>query len=243
MRFLKKAKKSVTRLPFLNPNRGSAMPITIPFRAFSLIENVKATFARRKPADDAIGLEIQRVLTLLEPLPLLTGRFLKKGHAITRYIEPALRTGNVSTASLLEAIAPVIHALPWRYSYPPRQDAPELGRNIAFAEIIGPEAPFQSDSVCLGLTLIGPETVYPPHRHPAIELYYVVGGTATWTLNGIAHDNPPGTYILHPSQGIHAMQTHAEPLLAVYTWSGSDVRTTSVYTHPALPDEDEHIFS
>jgi gentisate 1,2-dioxygenase len=105
-----------------------------------------------------------------------------------------------------------------------------LGQNIAFAEIVGPAAPFRSDSVCLGLTLIGPETLYPAHRHPAIELYYVVAGIATWTLVGVSQDNPPGTFILHPSQAIHAMRTHAEPLLAIYSWSGSDVRTTSVYT-------------
>jgi len=106
-----------------------------------------------------------------------------------------------------------------------------LGQNIAFAEIIGPAAPFRSDSVCLGLTLIGPETLYPVHRHPAIELYYVVAGIATWTLDGLSQDHPPGTFILHPSQAIHAMRTHAEPLLAIYSWSGSDVRTSSVYTN------------
>jgi hypothetical protein len=52
----------------------------------------------------------------------------------------------------------------------------------------------------------------------------------------VAHDYPPGAFILHPSQAIHAMQTHAEPLLAIYTWSGADVRTASVYTpSPAHP--------
>jgi quercetin dioxygenase-like cupin family protein len=197
----------------------------------SLIISVRTTFARRKSADDAVGREIETVISLLEPLPPLAGRFFKNNHAANRHIKAALAGGNESTAALLDAISPVIRFLPWRYSYPTRDDAPDLGQNIAFAEIIGPEAPFRSDNVCLGLTLIGPETLYPAHRHPATELYHVVAGTATWTLDGVSHNYPPGTFILHPSQAIHAMRTHAEPLLAIYSWSGSDVRTTSVYTN------------
>ena len=197
----------------------------------SLIASVRTAFARRKPADDAVGREIQRVVSLLEPLPSLTGEFPKNTHAATRHIKAALQAGNKSTTALLDVIGPVIRFLPWRYSYPPRDDAPDLGRDIAFAEIVGPAAPFRSDNVCLGLTLIGPKTLYPAHRHPAIELYHVVAGTATWTLDGVSHDHPPGTFILHPSQAVHAMRTHAEPFLAIYSWSGSDVRTTSVYTN------------
>jgi hypothetical protein len=138
--------------------------------------------------------------------------------------------GSNLTSDLLAAIRPVAFDLPWRYSYATRDDAPGLEDNMAFAEIIGPEAPFKSSSVCLGLTLIGPETLYPSHEHPAIELYYVAAGTATWIANGIPGLNPPGTFILHPSQIVHAMQTHREPLLAVYSWSGEDVKTLSAYT-------------
>jgi hypothetical protein len=197
----------------------------------SLLASIKTVFGQRQPTDDAVGREIRNVLSLLEPLPALSGRFTGNDHATTRHIEAALKAGDKSTASLLDQIRPVIPFLPWRYSYPARADAPSLGLNIAFAEMIGPKAPFHSESVCLGLTLIGPETLYPDHRHPAIELYYVAAGLATWTLDGISRDQPPGAYILHPSQAVHAMRTHAEPLLAIYSWSGSDVQTTSVYTN------------
>jgi mannose-6-phosphate isomerase-like protein (cupin superfamily) len=202
----------------------------------SLLAAIRGTLAGRKPADDAVGRELQRVVSWLEPLPPLTGVFSRNQHAATRHIKAALQAGNESTAALLDAVSPVIRLLPWRYSYPPREDTPELGQNIAFAEIIGPAAPFHSDSVCLGLTLLGPETLYPAHRHPAVELYYVVAGTATWTLDGVSHEPPPGTFILHPTQAVHAMRTHAEPLLAVYSWTGADVRTPSVYIQSAKPE-------
>jgi mannose-6-phosphate isomerase-like protein (cupin superfamily) len=215
------------------------MPANNSSRVRSLIASVKAALASRESADDAVGREIQKVLSLLGSLPLLTGSFRRNSHPATRHIDAALKAGNESTAALLNSIRPVAHFLPWRYNYPPREDAPKLGQNIAFAEIIGPEAPFRSGSVCLGLTLIGPETLYPAHRHPAIELYFVAAGTACWTLDGVSRDNPPGTFILHPSQAIHAMRTRAEPLLALYSWSGPDVRATSVYTRSVPSDGTE----
>lgn len=198
-------------------------------RISALISAIRASYSQRPPGDDAVASEIKTVLSLLDVLPSLTGKFAKNGHAVTRHADAALQAGNESTAALVESIRPVIDYLPWRYSYPLREDAPDLGQRIAFAEIIGPEAPFRSDTVCLGLTLIAPQTLYPAHRHPAIELYYVVAGTSAWTLNKVTQEHPPGTYILHPSQAVHAMRAHAQPLLAVYSWNG-DVRTTSVYT-------------
>jgi hypothetical protein len=196
----------------------------------NLIGAIQTHFQRHKATDDAVGKEIARVFSLLEPLPLLQGTFPRSSHPSTRHLDAAFKAGSTLTSDLLAAIRPVAFDLPWRYSYAKRDDAPGLEDNMAFAEIIGPKAPFKSSSVCLGLTLIGPETLYPSHAHPAIELYYVAAGTATWIADGIPSRNPPGAYILHPSQIVHAMQTHREPLLAVYSWSGEDVKTLSAYT-------------
>lgn len=195
-----------------------------------LTDAIQRVFQGRSTQRDVLGGEIARVVSLLEPRPPLTGTFTRNTHPCTRHLEAALRAGSAGTADLLALIAPVAYDLPWRYSYAKRDDAPGIENNIAFAEIIGPEAPFKSLQVCLGLTLIGPETLYPVHLHPAIEIYYVAAGTATWTADGVASENPPGTFILHPSNVVHAMQTHREPLLAVYSWSGEDVVTLSAYT-------------
>lgn len=197
---------------------------------FDLLGIIRNHLQRRGVTGDAIGKEAAKVLSLLEPLPPLEGAFLRSSHPSTRHLDAAFGAGNASTADLLAAIRLVAFDLPWRYSYAKRDDTPGLGDNMAFAEIVGPEAPFKSQSVCIGLTLIGPETLYPSHAHPAIELYYVAAGTAAWIANGISSRNPPGAFILHSSQTVHAMQTYREPLLAVYSWSGEDVRTLSAYT-------------
>jgi mannose-6-phosphate isomerase-like protein (cupin superfamily) len=195
-----------------------------------LIAAIRLRLHQRAVTVDDVGQEAARVLTLLDPLPVLTGTFPKNEHPSTRYLETAFATSNDTTDDLLATVRDVAFHLPWRYSYAKRSDAPGLENKMAFAEIIGPEAPYVSEGVCLGLTLIGPSTFYPPHWHPATELYYVVAGEATWTANGVSLRNPAGTFILHGSKVVHAMQTDQEPLLAVYTWSGEDIRSSSVYT-------------
>ncbi|MDD5348973.1 MAG: dimethylsulfonioproprionate lyase family protein [Chthoniobacteraceae bacterium] len=206
---------------------------SIPFSAWlSLIGLMEAHFRRGLAGRDAVSEEIARVLALLEPLPPLSGPFPRNRQPATRHLEAAFQAGSAATADLLATIRPVASHLPWRYSYTKRKDAPGIGRNIAFAELVGPKAPFQSDRVCLGLTLIGPGTLYPAHAHPAVELYYVVAGMAEWTAGENAQRPAPGAFVLHPSQVVHSMRTDAEPLLAVYSWSGDDVKTLSAYTSP-----------
>jgi mannose-6-phosphate isomerase-like protein (cupin superfamily) len=194
-----------------------------------LIATIRVHLQRRAATEDAVGREAAKVLSLLEPPPPLDGRFSGSRHPSTRHLNAALNAGDASTAALLAAVRPIAFDLPWRYSYAKRDDSPGLEDNVSFAEIIGPDAPFKSQQVCLGLTLIGPATLYPSHVHPAIELYYVASGTAAWIANGVTSLHSPGAFILHPSQVVHAMQTRQAPLLAVYSWSGEDVKTPSTY--------------
>jgi quercetin dioxygenase-like cupin family protein len=126
------------------------------------------------------------------------------------------------------ALRPIGNLLPWRYGYSARPDAPGLETAMGWAEIIGPQAPIHSDQFCFGLTLIAPQTYYPPHRHPAVELYQVLIGHAAWTLGSATDIQPPGTIILHASGVVHAMRTGDEPLLAIYSWTG-DIVSPSVW--------------
>ncbi|HVJ06658.1 MAG TPA: dimethylsulfonioproprionate lyase family protein, partial [Candidatus Saccharimonadales bacterium] len=152
-----------------------------------LVDVIKARFAERAAVNDAIGQESALVLSLLQPLPPFSGTFSPSRHPAIRHLDAALRPGDSSDPSILEAIHVIAFNLPWQYAYPERADSPRLQEKIAFAEIIGPDAPFRSDHVCLGVTLIGPDTFYPPHRHPATELYLVVAGEATWTAGKASH--------------------------------------------------------
>jgi len=181
-------------------------------------------------ASPEVEQEIQQLQRLFAPLPTLTGNLQESDHAILNSYSDIIVPTDLATRRLFDAIIPALSILPWTYSYAPRSDAPDLKDRIAFAEIIGPDAPYHSDHIGFGLTLIAPYTLYPLHWHPAVELYHVVAGSAQWTLGNVERTLPPGTFILHPSRAVHAMRTGKEPLLAVYTWSGADIVTTSQYT-------------
>jgi hypothetical protein len=195
-----------------------------------LIEVIQIHLQQRALNPDDAGREAAKVLSLMNPLPLLEGTFTRSNHPSTCYLDAAFAAGNAATQALIAAIRPIALDFPWRYSYAKRDDAPGLEDRMAFAEIIGPEAPFKSQNLCIGLTLIGPKTFYPPHAHPAIELYLVAAGTAIWTAGENSGSNGPGAFVLHSSRIVHAMRTQGEPLLAVYSWSGKDVESLSTYT-------------
>lgn len=194
---------------------------------FDVIAAAQLVYSGRAGVDDPVGRLTGELLR--QNLPALTGSFPPSKFPITAHIAEALRHSSPVTRPFLDAVAPALPFLPWKYNYEPRADLPDLGLKMAWGEIIGPEAPFVSDRFCLGLTLIAPKSFYPLHRHPATELYWVVSGTAEWTLEGKVTRRAPGSFILHDSNAVHAMRTFDEPLLALYSWSGPDVVTLSSY--------------
>lgn len=184
---------------------------------------------RPRAGDDGdIRAERARVTAALDRLSGEVSPQPASRHPLTRFLPAAIEAARAATPDLAAALAEVGDRLPWRYGYDARGDRPGLESRMGWAEIVGPLAPFVSDEVCLGLTLIGPETHYPAHRHPAIELYDVVAGHPEWVVEGVVHRPGPGEAILHPSAAVHAMRATDGPLLAVYSWTG-DVVSPSVW--------------
>ncbi|MCH8522906.1 dimethylsulfonioproprionate lyase family protein [Glycocaulis sp.] len=73
-----------------------------------------------------------------------------------------------------------------------------------------------------GITLIGPQTYYDWHQHPAVETYACLSPESKWGLNHAPlTKRPVGTVILHPSNAPHAMETGEYPLLAPWLWTGN----------------------
>ena len=178
-------------------------------------------------SDSDIGKELQRIFAY--EIPKQVEDFKPSESPLLKFTDSALVNGNKKTNDFLELLKPVMSYLPWKYNYEEREDKPELGARIGWAELIGPEAPYKTEEFCLGFTLIAPDTVYPEHNHPATELYHVLSGNAFWTLDGNRKKRTPGELILHPSMHSHLMETKEETLLALYTWTGSDVVTLSEY--------------
>jgi len=202
--------------------------VSVNRQILSMVEAMRQVLSELSPPDPAAQAELSRALVFLKELPPVTGTFPLNNHPSGQALREAKWSAAVPS-SLLESFLSVARFLPWEYRYAERADAPGLGGRMGFAEVIGPASPIHSDTICLGWTFISPRTLYPLHLHPAIELYYVVSGKAAWTLEGTVQDRAPGSFILHPSNTLHAMETRDEPLLAVYVWTGTDIETTSAY--------------
>lgn len=152
-------------------------------------------------------------------------------------LETALALAERTAPDLAESLRPVAADLPWRSGYAARPDAPGLERGLKWAELIGPVAPWRSNSVCLGLLLLAPGLFYPPHRHRAVEVYTLLVGETTWTVGSATRRLRPGDIVLHRSGEAHAMRAGADPLLAIYTWTG-DVETASTWCEDATNPKD-----
>ncbi len=173
-------------------------------------------FAQHSPYALTVEQELNRVLDKLCKAPLMQGMFQASRHAIMEHIGATLLHETTRTKSLLETITPIAPFLPWRHADGDSGTLSRSSRRAAMADIIGPLAPFRSNIVSLGLTLIAPNTLCPSHHHSDPELAHVVTGSATWVINGRPLRCQAGTFIATPSQAVHAAHTEHEPLLAIY---------------------------
>jgi hypothetical protein len=138
-------------------------------------------------------------------------------------------TSPAACAPVLEAIAAAAPTLAWRQTYTERDVGSDFLANYAWTEILGSSGPVDAQRIAAGLLLLGPETLYPRHRHRAEEIYLPLSGTAEWQQGDrIWRERRPGALIHHRSEESHAMRTAANPLLAVYVWRANDAAGTDL---------------
>jgi mannose-6-phosphate isomerase-like protein (cupin superfamily) len=93
--------------------------------------------------------------------------------------------------------------------------------NYGYADIISRRGLIFDHAFALGFLVLGPHTEYPPHNHPAAELYYTVSGTARWWQTGQKWtQRKTDTFVYHPSSVAHAMCTDGQPVCLLYAWWG-----------------------
>jgi len=73
--------------------------------------------------------------------------------------------------------------------------------------------------VLMGMLELAPRATYPAHKHPSPEIYYVMSGTAKWTVGEETFTAGPGTAIYHPPNTLHRMVNSSDEVLrTVYLW-------------------------
>ncbi len=75
--------------------------------------------------------------------------------------------------------------------------------------------------IAVGMILISPDCLYPPHNHLAAEIYVPISGRAEWwSAESDWQIQEPGTPIYHRPWLSHGTRTLDEPLLALFGWLG-----------------------
>ena len=98
---------------------------------------------------------------------------------------------------------------------------PGWAHSAAAAELLGPDGSITGpDSERFGLFFLNPGVTYPDHWHDADEFYFVLAGSAAWTVGDETTCSSAGSYIRTPSQAVHRIITDDEPVLTVWGWSG-----------------------
>ncbi|HZD66031.1 MAG TPA: dimethylsulfonioproprionate lyase family protein, partial [Acidimicrobiales bacterium] len=157
--------------------------------------------------------------------------------AVCRHWDAALADPPLGFAALASCLRGLRPALAWTQTGTYRRNPPSPGFLDAYghATIAGPpEEPsplLVAPTVRSGVLLLGPHTSYPPHRHPAEEVYLPLG-PAQWRRGWEPWRGEPGGALVHHRPSVaHAIRTGDRPLLAVYAWCG-DVTTPSRLTAP-----------
>lgn len=112
-------------------------------------------------------------------------------------------------------------SLRWGQTYGAGDFGAAFLRDYGWLEVFGSRGHFAHEEIAGGLLLLGPETLYPDHRHRAEEIYLPLTGGTGWRMaDGPFLMREAGAIVHHASNVPHAMRTGAEPLLALYLWRG-----------------------
>ena len=78
----------------------------------------------------------------------------------------------------------------------------------------------RGENAFLGQLWLAPNAAVPEHQDPTEEYLYILSGTGTLTLDGIAHDVGPGHVIYMPANATVSYQNGASPMEAIQVFAG-----------------------
>lgn len=131
-----------------------------------------------------------------------------------------------AVARFATALRQLTPSLRWRQNPNYRQAPPsdDFLANYGYVEICGSYGLIAAE-IRFGVLVLGPGTCYPPHRHPAEEIYIPLGrgswqrGEADVTADRWV-EQPAGKVIHHPPFVPHATRGLDHALAAIYLWRG-----------------------
>lgn len=137
---------------------------------------------------------------------------------------PAIMSVPDPLAAVAGAIGAAMPLFRWRQN--PNYNFGNMGAafmaGYGYVEFAGPkDALFHAASIRVGLLVLGSHLHYPPHAHPAEEVYHPLTDGAAWRRGSEPWRKvPAGQAIHHPPMLVHETRAGETTLLALYGWIG-----------------------
>ncbi|MBK0397661.1 cupin domain-containing protein [Limibaculum sp. M0105] len=120
----------------------------------------------------------------------------------------------------LQGLAP---QLEWRQSYKRSPQMESYLKGYGYIEFLGQRGHYAPAGAAFGIGVIGPDCLYPTHRHGPEEIYLPIAGSAEWSYDH-------GPWIRHGAGSVvhtrpwqwHALRTGTETVVLLYAWLGGD---------------------
>ena len=153
-------------------------------------------------------------------------------HPSTSFISLTETTASPATTKLVQDIDRYKSHMLWEQSYGKTDSeiSQQMLDGYSFAELVGYNGPFVSRSIRCGFGVWGPYIDYPSHHHEAEEIYFVLGGSATFKLAGNAPIKATSDEVVKvQSNQVHSFSTKDHPVLLLYLWKAGDLRQKSEF--------------
>lgn len=134
------------------------------------------------------------------------------------YIPAALKAASTvqSVKALTAAFQELEPEIAWSARADRQTDDPNFPNAHATGMIIGDGGLEARNDLRMGASLLAPETFYPNHQHPPEEVYIALS-PGNWRQEAGPWNEPGiGGLVYNPPNIIHAMQSGASPLLAIW---------------------------
>jgi hypothetical protein len=145
---------------------------------------------------------------------------------VCRHLAWALGQARGEASCFVASLERLLPVLCWTQNPSYRREPPSAGflDRYGYAVVAGPEngarALARHPHLAFGLLLLGPQTTYPAHEHPASEIYVPLG-PAEWMMGEEPFaPREAGAVIVHNPGIVHATRTGSAPLAALYLWAG-----------------------
>ena len=129
--------------------------------------------------------------------------------------------GSRETMPLIRAIKNHANEANWLQTYATSEVGEDFSKMHCYFELIGPKGHFYYEKIRVFICYWGEYLNYKWHSHEAEELYYILGGQATFRTKTVKTVLKAGDTQFHKSWESHSMDTLEEPILAFILWRGT----------------------